>query len=180
MESTTAPRIRGGIPGRYFAVVFGSLLGVLLLIGVPVVLRFGSNQDRLEDLRRSWPAAAAKVNEFYTVVDDELSRTPSLMETSSADLWKEKRQAFKKSPNREEQIESVMELERLAQEMLPKLSESTQKSRADAIGSTEVKQYLEIESGLAKAESDSIGKLVCFLLRIRPSVVVGENWRDAP
>ncbi len=65
-------------------------------------------------------------------------------------------------------------------EMLPKLSESTQKSRADAIGSTEVKQYLEIESGLAKAESDSIGKLVCFLLRIRPSVVVGENWRDAP
>ena len=180
MQSTTASRVPGGIPGRYFAVVFGTLLGVLLIIGIPVVLRFGSNQDRLEDLRRAWPAAASKVDKFYSAVDLEVAKDPSPFDAKWSQAWKASRSSFAKSPNREEQVDSVLELERLTREGKLKLTESVRKTRAELIASSEVKKYLEIEAGLAQAESDWIGRLVSFLLRMRPSIVVGENWRDLP
>ena len=168
-EASSAPKFsrRPVLSGRRFTLFFIGLLLASLIFGIPVVLRFESTQDRLEQARQSWPKAAAQLNERYAAVEryclDKKIELPR--------EWQAAREGFRKNVMYDGQARYATELESLIRshsEIVPKSGSNEFSAFENAMESDDLLLFEKNQNELTASHADWLGRLTDFSFRLSP------------
>ncbi len=159
-------RIPGAISGRWFAVGFGIVLMLGVVIGFSVVVRFQKIMTTLDEVRRLWPNASAMLEDRYHQVDLLLENSEAALTRGSSlnsKEWHRIRSEFKATTLYDVQVRLIPELETLAAEQLKTVS----KSRALDPNRKSIADFEQADRHLEALQSDFIGWLCIRLLLLK-------------
>jgi len=158
-------RIPGAISGRWFAVGFGIVLILGVVIGFSVVVRFQKIMTTLDEVRRLWPNVSAMLENRYQQVDMLLVNSEAALSQGSTLIpkeWQRIRSEFKATTLYDVQVRLIPQLETMAAEQLktvskPKVIDPNRKSIVD---------FEQADRHLEALQSDFIGWLCMRLLAL--------------
>jgi hypothetical protein len=169
MDASTLPTFtrRPVLSGRRFTMFFVGVLLASLLVGVPVVLRFEATQDRLEQVRQTWPPAAAQLDDRYSAV--ELYCIAQKIELPAE--WKKARDGFNKNVLYDQQARFATDLESLIRrhpEIQPSATSVEAAAFHKAFESDDFLSFERNQNEVAASHSDMLGRLTDFCFRLSP------------
>ena len=146
-----------GIPGKWFAVSFVTLLTVLGGVTFAIAMRFQSIMSRVEESRSLWPNASQELASRYSSIDQRLATSPE----SARAAWTKSWQDFQASSLFDRQAVAALELE-------AHLRGEFAKVRSEAVSETpSVAKLLDAEHRRSLLQNDTIGWLTIQTLRLR-------------
>jgi hypothetical protein len=164
------------LSGRRFSPLFALLLLLGVALGIAISFRFRLMLQGLEQLRNTWPSAAAALEDRYRDADEAFQKDSNLSSLKSR--WSELRIEFQQSGRYDQQARFVRELEHLRQQainlgMKPKSKEWEFWSRED------ITRFSEAESNYAKSQAGGLGTISKNIFRLDvPERITDSNRED--
>lgn len=146
------------IPGKVFAIGFGALTLVLLLLMLGVAFRFQAIMSQMDRVRDAWPPAVETLNARNALVLEHL-RTG---DAKGLEEFEQLLASSRQSSLFEDQSPYMYQLEKIVQDKANEVQGVVPISEVDQISSLQV-----LEKQRREMQSDWLGATCVFLLRLK-------------